>query len=456
VAEHKKITIFKMQSLKPKSPRIKRILFAFLAVLMITFVLEMTLRLSGYAYLYLRYPSLTVQRNSEGFTIMCLGDSFTQGFGAPKGWSYPEQLARLLNGKLANKNKFNVYKEFRVTSSSILKYLNKDIKGYKPDLIIIMTGCNDRWSLEDCIYFDIGSNSSLARVSIWLNSSNVYKLCKVSLLNLKGLLGKKNPWFNQKKTYLSEEEVGRGNNIFKNPIAEEHFGKGQYYFSNANYGSALKEYKTAQQLEPDNPWVHFRLACIYMRVLKEYDLCRRHALLALAHGDSSILGYVFSLLYDSYGGKNDQNSGIITEMENVIRASYNNRERTKALGALKTLSSFYRDEKEIEKVINYNLNEIIKITREHKIKLILMQYPIFLSWTTKTISENASLFEIPLVDNYTKFQDKLGESKIKNEDLFAADGHCNASGYRIISENVYNSLIQNRIIENVASKHSGS
>jgi hypothetical protein len=120
-----------MQNSKPKSSGIKRTLFVFFTILLALFVLELALRLGGYVYLRLKYPSLTVQRKSNEYSILCLGYSFTQGFGAPKGYSYPEQLAKLLNDNPGHKNKFNVYKEFYINSSTILRYLNKDIERYR-------------------------------------------------------------------------------------------------------------------------------------------------------------------------------------------------------------------------------------------------------------------------------------------------------------------------------------
>jgi hypothetical protein len=97
VAKRKEVAILRMQNSKPKSSGIKRTLFVFFTILLALFVLELALRLGGYVYLRLKYPSLTVQRKSNEYSILCLGDSFTQGFGAPKGYSYPEQLAKLLN-----------------------------------------------------------------------------------------------------------------------------------------------------------------------------------------------------------------------------------------------------------------------------------------------------------------------------------------------------------------------
>jgi lysophospholipase L1-like esterase len=77
---------------------------------------------------------------------------------------------------------------------------------------------------------------------------------------------------------------------------------------------------------------------------------------------------------------------------------------------------------------------------------------MFISWASEVINKRAHLFKIPLVDNFTIFEDKLKESKLNREDLFVKDGHCNALGYGVIAENVYKSLVQNRVIDGIINR----
>ncbi|MBU1912189.1 MAG: tetratricopeptide repeat protein [Candidatus Omnitrophica bacterium] len=416
--------------------KIKKILFVFSGIIFTLILLELLLTLWGYAYLHLKNPAKDIKKKSGEFNILCLGDSFTLGIGAPKGQSYPDQLEKLLNKSHENNN-FNVYKEFRINSSTVSKYLTADIERYKPDLIVVMIGCNDRWSLENCNYFKIKNCSYLTEFDIWLSDFKVYKLAKISLLNFTNLLKSKIT----KSDHLSAGSIYTPFS-FKNQAAERYFRIAYDYDSSGNYESALKGYKNAEQLEPKNPSVHFALARIYLQVLHNFDLGKKHAILLLYYGNSSVVSSVFMLLNPVIDDKNK----MIINMKDIIEARYKNDDKIKALRYLKILHIFQRDDKKIEKIIGYNLGEIIKIIKRNKIKIVLMQYPnpdhIF---GREVVNSAAHLFKIPLVDNRVKFENKLRTTGLKKEDFFA-DGHCNAAGYRLIAQNVYDALISSGLI----------
>lgn len=439
-----------MRYLKPEFPIIKRILFIFFMIMATLCILEIVLRLSGDIYLCLKYSSKTVHVDLDEFNILCLGDSFTQGFGAPDGWSYSEQLEKLLSKIPGNKKKFNVYKKFYINSSTILKYLTKDIEMYKPNLIIIMTGCNDRWSLENFTDFVLINSNFLTRVNVWLSSFNVYKLAKISFLNLKNLRNRIIYKFN-KQVLDVDFEISSNNRLinFKNPIAAKYYKEGEHFFLTDNLKEAFKKFKSAEQLEPDCSMIHFRLACLYIQAFHNYELGRKHALFALSYGDSSIVGHIFMIMQCGFIDK-DRNilRTIIADMKNIINNAYRGKDRAKALRYLKVLFSFEENNKEIGKILDYNLNEMINIIKRHKIKIILMHYPINTPWTREVVKNKAYLLKIPLIDNYAIFQEKLKE--FKKEDLFARDGHCNANGYGIIAENIY------KIIYDVIGKEAAN
>lgn len=190
--------------LKAKLSGKKKVLFVVFTVILSLTLFESLLRISGYIFLHVAYPVKISQANRDEFNILCLGDSFTQGFGAPFGLSYPEQLEFMLREKVPN-SKIRVFKEFYSNSSTILKNLPSDIIRYKPDLIIIMSGCNDRWNLENCTYFKLTRGNSLTKIDIWLSNLHIYKLVKISLRNLGVLLGILPPWFNHEPIDAKEE-----------------------------------------------------------------------------------------------------------------------------------------------------------------------------------------------------------------------------------------------------------
>jgi len=415
----------------------------FTAILSLT-LFESLLRISGYIFLHVAYPVKISQANRGESNILCLGDSFTQGFGAPFNLSYPEQLESMLRKKVPN-SKIRVFKEFYSNSSTVLKNLPSDIIKHKPDLIIIMSGCNDRWNLENCIYFKLTRGNLLTKIDIRLSNLRIYKLAKISLRNLRVLLGISTPWFNHE--FLdAKEEIKPHAYVLKNPAVAEHFNQGNNYFCSGNYDSAFKEFKLAEQLEPDNPYVHFRMACLYLQVFSDKELGIKHALLALTYGDSSTLGYVFMLLYDPDAKDNAKNNDAISQMENIIKDRYQGEERAKALRYLKLLCLFGNEKKEIERLLGYNLDRAIAIAKMHDIRVILMDYPIAVWQIRDILPKKARAYGIPFIDNYAIFQAKLKQAPLKREDLFIGDGHCNAAGYNLIAENVYKVLIENKMI----------
>gem|GEM_PF-2013877 len=411
----------------------KAILIITLLVLVL-FLLEIALRAGGALYLNLKYPSKPVKADPSSFKILCLGDSFTQGFGAPIGKSYPEQLEELLKGQ-ANKD-IAVYKEFHINSSTVLKCLKKDIGTYNPDLIIIMTGCNDLWNMENCSDSAFGDSSFLKNMDISCSGSRVYKLIKISFLNLRAFLSKKDFKF------IEKEDVESTLKHFNVSEAEGRFILGEQHMYKGAYESALEEFNTAEKMEPRNPWVHWRKGCIYLRAIPEPALCVKEFKLALQYGDSSIVGYVFAFLYEFYRDYSE----AYAIMEPIIDANYNGEEKIKAKRCLKRLYLLYSEEKCVEKVIAYNLKEIIKIVKEKNIKVVLMNYPAIVAPHVKMVAEKSGkLFNTVVVDNNKIFTDKL--KTLKEEDLFIADGHCNANGYKLIAENICNVLIKERMLD---------
>jgi lysophospholipase L1-like esterase len=83
--------------------------------------------------------------------------------------------------------------------------------------------------------------------------------------------------------------------------------------------------------------------------------------------------------------------------------------------------------------------------KSKSIKLIIQNYPY--CWANEIIKEVACRNSIPLVDNAAVFQKLVLRSDYKKGEYFAEDWHCNANGYRMIAENVYNVLTSELVRE---------
>ncbi len=170
---------------------IKNIIFIFILFFCFLVTTEITLRILG--YLYSNKPNFKDIYNAADFNIVCIGDSFTYGWGVSKNDSYPRQLERVLN-----KNKPEMH--FRVfslgvpgsNSSQHLLYLQDILSKYKRiDLVIILTGVNDSWNFADSnIYKFVNHQKDKdltgIRLKILFSSTRIYKMLNIIALNLKG------------------------------------------------------------------------------------------------------------------------------------------------------------------------------------------------------------------------------------------------------------------------------
>jgi len=163
-------------------------------------VLEISLRLSGFVYNAYRISNKKIapEEDKDVVKILCLGDSFTFGLGAESGQDYPAQLERLLNENFSDK-KFIVYNKGipGQNSSMVLKRLPGNIEKYSPKIIILLIGSNNKSVLlkkEDSNYYlfkktRMGeAKNFLLKLDIALSKLKIYKLIRISSMNLKNKL----------------------------------------------------------------------------------------------------------------------------------------------------------------------------------------------------------------------------------------------------------------------------
>lgn len=130
-------------------------LFTILISVILSFVLfELFLQIISLVYYFYNIRKQSVVFNGfnsdkkDYYTILCIGSSNTAGEKFPDfktlDYSYPTLLFRLLN-KEGEKIKYRVINEGipGATTFTLLVNLEKNIKKYKPDLIICMIGGND-------------------------------------------------------------------------------------------------------------------------------------------------------------------------------------------------------------------------------------------------------------------------------------------------------------------------
>ncbi len=122
--------------------RVKKLVAVSLATALL---LELTLQ-AGYLALWLWYPrhaDLAVRAGDR--VVLCIGDSYTYGMGAStRAASYPAQLERILREELADR--WCVVNDGWPgrASREALQRLDDNLRRYRPELVYVIIGTNDR------------------------------------------------------------------------------------------------------------------------------------------------------------------------------------------------------------------------------------------------------------------------------------------------------------------------
>ncbi len=132
------------------------------------------------------YRKSTVSSGEAQYTILCLGNSYTEGTGAPPGESYPDHLQRMMDKSFPDK-KIKVINAGRgsLNSSEMLETLKVTIDSTRPDLIILMTGSPNLFTYykyNDYLERENPETHSRLKKSLFilndaLYKTRVYRLC---------------------------------------------------------------------------------------------------------------------------------------------------------------------------------------------------------------------------------------------------------------------------------------
>lgn len=402
-------------------------------------VLEIGLRIGGFFYTRYRNPETYAnvrESDSKVFNILCLGDSFTFGFGASPGNSYPRQLERILQESVSED--MNVIDGGRGgnTSSLLLKNLQKDIDDYHPDVILIMIGSNNLWNLEDSSYFVLNRDnlSFQKRLDKKLGGLRVYKLAKIGWLNFKH---KMNVSKNKGNKLVSDKNAALGiepNSAKLSIIGAEFYARGKYDL-------AAEKLKEALAIDNNNYEAHLWLAHIwnarYEFLLAKEELWR--AVYALDRWDNAILSRIINQIIVMHDTMLDRQLELIKLKEYLQEEGYG--DKHELINSVEANLDFLKDADMHAEVLRYDLREILKLAKENRVKVVLQTYPANSDSIIKEISKRQS---IPLVDNELVFESKAANVDIRN--FFVADGHCNDKGYKLIAENVYATLIKEGVL----------
>jgi len=415
---------------------LRKILYISLpSIFVFLLILELCLRVGGWAYLRQHHPETYEEIKvfeQNKFTILCLGDSFTFGAGTSPENSYPRQLARLLK-KNINKD-INVINVGRLgnTSSLLLNNFKKDIAKYNPDIVIVMIGLNNFWNLEDSSYFILYKDKAgyFEKINNVLSHLRIYKLIKIGCLNY---INSKKSDLNKMRAKISEESSRLS------PLGAELFLKGRYDLAEETLQQAVV-------LDKNNYASHLWLAHIY-NARSEFKKGREELWKAIETINEWDNNLVYDVICRVPIKKNSATAKIeLGKIKSYFETKYSkDSEKKKSLvKIIDARLALLEDERILQRILEYDLQEIIKIAKRQGVTLILQTYPHDGLSLYDIFQKVSARFNILLIDNFMVFKkiEKYGDIGA----FFMPDKHCSDKGYRIIAENIYRVLIEHKFL----------
>lgn len=479
----------------------KRLLILF-GLLLSLVIVEIGLRSAGYVYYHYR---LKLNRDDASkdyakgaIRILCVGDSFTAGLGASYDDSYPGHLEKILF-KNNPDMRFVVYNcgiPGRI-SSELLEWIKKNLQEFTPDLLIVLVGVNDNPAGSNYWLFatikELGiQRYFLQRINYFLSKLRSYELIKTSALNLgnKIISRKKNSTDDMKETCeIREKELqephsnivplspSEQNNLDiileltgdlmnerKYDLAREQIEKAleidpnsekahnyllKIYREQEEYDLGIQEANIILELFPNNSRVYVELGRIHFMQARQQPFIREknfklaEEYLKKALELNVIDGDLYYTLADLYF-QNDKTDLAITVVKRALEI-YPNEQFFEDLLFEYTKSKMAINHEIMDKMFNYDLENIIKLAKSKNIEVVLLNYPE-IKYQDDIRKELACKYNITFVDIFSAFN-RLLKVHERSEIFSWDDSHCNAKGYEFMAEQIYKALKSNSILD---------
>jgi lysophospholipase L1-like esterase len=166
---------------------LRRVIFAVLALLAFFALTELVLYGVGRVAYHQTVSRFNPQRSvSDGdvFRVVTFGDSVTAGQGTAPQYSYPRQLEDLLNkGKTGGQFEVVNNGVYALNSSRTADLLPGWLEEFQPDLIVVMTGCNNAWNYRNSHLDELGLLGAEERSPLLklLDNTRTYRFLRVLL-----------------------------------------------------------------------------------------------------------------------------------------------------------------------------------------------------------------------------------------------------------------------------------
>ncbi len=392
-----------------------------LGILVALAIFESVLRGVGWIYAAWRLPR-SAREPHGAIRILCAGDSFTFGIGAPRGMSYPEQLQKIFDARGPRRTEIINAGIPGINSSMLLEDLPRALAQYGPDAVIIMVGCDNKNNFHGSHYylFLSGPRSDLARLNAKLSWLRTYKLVQEAWTGAGRL------WMR----CVSRPAAGERN--MPSPQSSE----AQRALSAVDELDAKDKPREARALleralkaEPDDAALNDEMGFILENRLHKAQEAACFFSRAAQLAPRSIPEQV--RLLEDYNRIGYQD-GVKKTLERLHELEPENAEYNAWITYGIPSSG---DIALQQKVAVYDLGRIAALCRRQGIIPIFQTYAEPSWWPNDAIRQASRINRVSLIDNRTILRGKDYLS------YHAEDGHLNAAGYRLMAESDYRQLL---------------
>ncbi len=407
----------------------KKRMLVFLAGLLTAFLLlETGLRITGFFFnKYITSARPSAGNGQGGHVVLCLGNSFTLGLGAPPGQSYPDQLRRIFNQKAKGRPVAIINGGVGgETSAELLSKLKDNIKALKPDILLVQTG-QANWGFyykySDYLKRTSGDGAFFQKAVFLLNDlfdkSCVYRLFFNVYVNGRAKIKGPYPGFEDQDIFGKEcrahPGMGERRRCFDQkikmapPTAQSYVAIGQAYLAQGRHEEAL-------------PWL---MKAVEAVPFGRYNVVG-YSLIRMLRGQLMTRGP-----YDEVIGKIDR---------------FTSRFEGAALDGGRNLLLLSDDE--ISQWVASDIREVVAIARQKGIKIILQDYPMAHT-VNRVLRAVAAELKVPFVDHERIFQEEMdrGTPRAQLLQTLEEGGHCPARGYGLTAANVYDKIMEEKMLE---------
>lgn len=413
----------------------KRISLIFTGILISLIILEIVLQIAGFTLTTIKKYQYKKINDPDAITILCLGESTTDG-------QWPPILQKILDKK-AKYKKFKVIDEGHAAKNSeylLYEIVNKKLSIYKPKIVVGMIGLNDDMSdkpyiVKDNTSFKLKIYKLIVLLKDHINKNNVKYLNKAAL----------NDHINHKQIMIIEEIAQRSFNKNNNLKLLQIMKKIATNYPDIHYyehitPALVNPYFNEIVLKNDKNYVfsiddftnYYKISDNYLELDKVFILFAKNfftvkdyynavlcAKIALCYSPDSLISVKHILKMEK-----ELNIKVVIK-DNMLK-------KTKRVNTYSITQTIY--------------SKITDAVFDSDAQFISMQYPTLPVFLLKEILHKSKYYnKIIFISNEQNFKEALQTHKPEDifRDMFGKSfGHCTELGNTIIAENVAETILK--------------